>query len=294
MKNAVILCSILVVILAACGGASTPAPTIAPTTASATTPAVSTAAVTKVAACQQIVKTALDAVAGRCNAVGANQVCYGNQQIDATLANTSAVFKVPGDTVKIGDLKSLHTGKFDEKAGTWGIAIMRAAVNLPDSAAAQQVAVLLYGDTTLDSFSNDMKTLSFRTGIGESGCNEVPPSSLTVQVPRGQHIDFTVNGVDVTLGSTALMQASPNQEMTVNILEGQGQAQSQGVTQPGSAGNRVRVPLTGLAASGPPSKPEPIPLQQIVNPPTNLLCQPITLSQIYISVAAASTTTPAT
>src|SRR5258708_33488610 len=96
-----------------------------------------------------------------------------------------------------------------------------------------------------------MKTLSFRTGIGESGCNEVPPSSLTVQVPRGQHIDFTANGVDVTLGSTALMQASPNQEMTVNILEGQGQAQSQGGTQQVSAGNRVRLPPTVLACNRP-------------------------------------------
>src|SRR5882724_5816903 len=105
-------------VLSACGGAAT----IVPTTAPAATQAVAVAASPTqgvAAICSKIVVAALDAIKTRCNQLGTNQVCYGNTQVEATMANNVS-FKSPGDVVHISDLKTLHTQPYDAKSGTWG------------------------------------------------------------------------------------------------------------------------------------------------------------------------------
>src|SRR5262249_52174716 len=155
--------------------------------------------------------------------------------------------------VKIADLKSIHTAPFDATSGTWGIAVMRAAVNLPGSSAGQQVTLILYGDASLDSFSGDMQTVSIRTGVSSTpACDTLPPSGVTVQVPKGQHITFTVNGVQINLGSTAIIEADPQQSISIGVLEGQASVTAKGATEEVPAGRQVKVPLSNNAPSGVP------------------------------------------
>jgi hypothetical protein len=104
-----------------------------------------------------------------------------------------------------------------------------------------------------------MQSFYFQSGIGDAPCAEAPDSGILIQTPEGVgQISFTVNDVNIQLGSTAYLQAQPNAEMTVNVVENQATITAQGVTQSVPAGSRVRVPLdANLTADGPPSEPEP-------------------------------------
>lgn len=267
------------ILIAACGaGSSTPVP---PTSTPPATAQVS------VGSCAKVVTTALATVKDRCNAIGASQVCYGNANLDVSAAS-NVNFKAPGDIINLRDVKSIRTQGYDEKAGTWGIAVLRAAVNLPGTTAGQLVTFLMYGDTALDSVDAAMTTIAFSTTIGKQACEELPPSGMVVQVPRGQRIKFTANGADISLGSTAVLQAVRDQQFVVSVLEGQGEVTAQGVTQIVPAGFQTDMPLRGTAAAAPPTPPKPIPLQAVSAAPTNILPQPITQAQIQQVISAAT------
>ncbi len=288
-----VVCTVVITIIAAACSSPTlpPATTAAPTqTRAATTAATASVTRTQVAAatCPQIVKTALQAIADRCNAIGSNQVCYGNPNVEAITAN-NVTFKAPGDLANLGDLKLLRTTAMNVQAGTWGIAVIKAAVNLPGTTAGQQVTFLLYGDTAIDSMSADMKTVSFRTNIGPQACDEVPPSGLVVQVPRGQRIKFTANGAEIDLGSTALFRAEPNNEMVISVLQGKAQVAVGGVSHDVPEGFQSKVPLRASIASGPPSEPQPIPAREVVAAPVEYLGEPVTQQQVQDVIRAAAT-----
>jgi len=104
-----------------------------------------------------------------------------------------------------------------------------------------------------------MQAFYFQSGLGDAPCPEAPDSGILVQTPEGaSQIQFTVNAVNITLGSTAYFQAQPSGEMTTSVLEGQATVEAGGVSVTVPAGSMVRVPLdaNGVAA-GPPSDPEP-------------------------------------
>jgi hypothetical protein len=104
-----------------------------------------------------------------------------------------------------------------------------------------------------------MQAFYFKSGIGDAPCEEAPDSGILIQTPEGAgQISFTVNEVDIQLGSTAYLQAQASGEMTVNVVEHQATVTADGTTRFVPAGSRVRVPLdANLAADGPPSEPEP-------------------------------------
>jgi hypothetical protein len=104
-----------------------------------------------------------------------------------------------------------------------------------------------------------MQAFYFQSGIGDAPCDEAPDSGVLIQTPEGVgQINFTVNEVDIQLGSTAYLQAQASGDMTVNVVENQATVSAQGTTRFVPAGSRVRVPLdANLVAAGPPSEPEP-------------------------------------
>ncbi|MCS7070655.1 MAG: DUF11 domain-containing protein, partial [Anaerolinea sp.] len=53
-----------------------------------------------------------------------------------------------------------------------------------------------------------MQTFFLRTGAGTPVCAEAP-DALIVQGPRGMAVDFTVNGADLRIGSTAVLRTIP-------------------------------------------------------------------------------------
>lgn len=72
-----------------------------------------------------------------------------------------------------------------------------------------------------DATRSPMQSFYLRTGIGQVACEEAPADSLVIQGPEHLTVNFTVNGADVTLGSTAAFRIlPPGDTMEVTVLDG--------------------------------------------------------------------------
>ncbi len=125
-----------------------------------------------------------------------------------------------------------------------------------------------------------MQAFYFKSGLNDAPCTEAPDSGILIQTPQGAgKISLNVNGADITLGSTAYVQAQPSGEMTLNVVEGQGTVTSSGKTVTVPAGTRARVPLdANLTANGEPVGPEPYDPAALTALPLRLMPQSITVA----------------
>jgi hypothetical protein len=281
-----VLAIILVFLAASCGGQTTPTATPPPTPESTQKVAAAPTALpspmpspTSNLSCGQIIQSALKSVGTTCNGIGRNQACYGHAQVDAEFqSNASAKFDTTGDVVDLLAIKSLRTLPPDAAAQIWGVAVLKAQVNLPDSLPGQNVTFLLFGDSRLGGITPDMRAVSLSTGIGEPKCKDAPPSSMLMQSPQGQKVSLNLNGADITVGSTLYITAQERSEMRIATIEGEATVKSANVTQVVEPGAQVRLPLggsDGLQASGPPSPPEPYNVVTIQQAPLVMLDRPI-------------------
>lgn len=72
-----------------------------------------------------------------------------------------------------------------------------------------------------DATRSPMQAFYLRTGIGQVACEDAPADSLVIQGPERLTVNFTVNGADVTLGSTAAFRIlPPGDVMEVTVLDG--------------------------------------------------------------------------
>jgi len=104
-----------------------------------------------------------------------------------------------------------------------------------------------------------MQAFYFKTGVGDAACSEAPESGIVIQTPSGgQKVNLTANGVDISLGSTAFLQAQPEESMTMAVVEGEGTLTASDVTVVVPAGSQSSVPLDEKGEpAGPPTTPEP-------------------------------------
>jgi hypothetical protein len=174
----------------------------------------------------------------------------------------------------------------DEDAGTWGVAVLQVQANLPDTVPGQNVTMLLFGDVEITDASTDaevnpMQAFYFRSGVGDAPCAEAPDSGILIQTPEGAGtIELTVNEVNVTLGSTAYLQAEPEDVFTVSVLEGEGTVAAEGETQPIPAGTQVEIPIDeDLAADGVPSEAEPYDPEAFAALPLEILPREIEIAE---------------
>lgn len=176
----------------------------------------------------------------------------------------------------------LHIILDDGRAG-WTMAQM---VTIQGDVSTLPEVDLLSGETTEAATESTpaqtpMQAFYFRTGVGDAPCEQAPDSGILIQTPQGAgQIKLTMNGVDLQLGSTAYVQSSD--ELTVNVVEGNGLVTAQGVTRVVPAGMRVRVPQEEtdghLIASGPPSEPEPYDETALAALPVSHLERSITIA----------------
>ncbi len=216
--------------------------------------------------CPTIARMALESVDRLCQETGRNRACYGNGAVDAEFTSDAedVVFDEPGDTTDVVQLQSLRLHPMDVDEGTWGVALMNLQANLPDTFPGQGVTFVLFGDVDVEtSASADDETINteayyFRTGVGDAPCEEAPNSGILVQTPNGVgEINLTLNDVNISLGSTAFLQAVAGGDMSVNLLEGSARVEAFGEEQRVLAGMRIRIPIDeNLSATGPPSPPE--------------------------------------
>jgi hypothetical protein len=86
---------------------------------------------------------------------------------------------------------------------------------------------IVYTDGDLDTLPaierearSPMQAFYFRTGIGRPTCQDAPPSALVIQGPQHVTVNLTINGADMTMGSTiVLTQPRPN-TLRLSTLDG--------------------------------------------------------------------------
>ncbi len=241
--------------------------------------------------CPTIVRTALDETENVCSETARNQICYGNIQLEAIARENvpPLTFSQPGDIINAGDVQSLQLSPLVDD--NWGIALMKLQANLPNTLPGQNVLFVLFGDVEVTNANADtedttdseevppLQAFYFKTGLNDAPCDAAPDSGLMLQTPEGVgEINFNVNEVEITLGSTAYLQAQPEGDMTVSVLEGEVTIAAFGVTVTIPAGSSATVPMNDqMQASGPPEDSEPYDPSDLAALPVGLLEIPITI-----------------
>jgi hypothetical protein len=200
--------------------------------------------------CPAIVEAALNAVDEFCQGTGRNQACYGNIALTATPREGVSEFRFErvGDIANVSDIRSIQLQGMEEAEGVWGVALLRLQANLPDTFPGQGVTFLLFGDVAIEDVSeegqNPMQAFILQSGLGDAPCREAPASGLIVQTPEGAgQVAVTVNGVDISMGSTVLFRSQPGTEFTVSTLEGAAVMVIDSVAYPVPEGSWLRAPL---------------------------------------------------
>jgi hypothetical protein len=210
--------------------------------------------------CPQIVQQGLMTVRNACADLGRNQACYGNNHLEAKLNDTSLPFSQPADRVPLDTVQTIRTFPLDEQLGEWGVALLHIQANLPDTLPGQAVKFILYGEVELsnagggDTAFKPMQAFYFTSGGQEPACEEAPASALVIQSPGGHKVNLTVNGLDLNIGSSVSLKATPGERMTITTLEGLVEAEYNGGTRPIPEGFEASVPLggeEGLTVDGP-------------------------------------------
>ncbi len=139
-----------------------------------------------------------------------------------------------------------------------------------------------------------MQAFVFKSASGDAPCAEAPQNGILIQSPGHNRVNLTINGADVTLGSTAFFQAQPGGFMTISVIDGNVTVRANGVQQAIPAGTSTQIPLdaNGLVSGSPqfPAAYDQTPLNAL--PVHNLpdavtIAAPLPASQIQTAVAAA-------
>lgn len=151
-------------------------------------------------------------------------------------------------------------------------------------------------EESLSSSFGPMQAFYFKSGVNDRPCAEAPDSGILIQSPKGvAGIDLTVNGVDITLGSTAYLQAQPDGDMIIYVVEGHATVSAFNKTVTVPAGTWVRIPIgADLRATGVPGDPEPYDVNNIVALPLRNLPDVITSASPLPSEDILALNTPQT
>jgi hypothetical protein len=201
--------------------------------------------------CPPVVEVALSQTSTLCGATGRNEICYG---FDTVRAEPNEALATPGDITSINRVQSVMLAGLDATVGQWGMALARLQVNLPDTLPGENVTFLIYGDATFEPIERDdaaqtpISAFRLRTGISGLTCGATPMTGLLVQTPdavdSGSYkASFTLNGVEIRMGSTIALTADAEQGLNLSVLEGAAVVRARGRRGVALAGSRLNVPL---------------------------------------------------
>ncbi|MFN8374184.1 MAG: SH3 domain-containing protein [Anaerolineae bacterium] len=155
-------------------------------------------------------------------------------------------------------------------------------VRLPDGQVGWVAAFLLdtAGDVqTLsvvegtEGLGGALQAFYFSSSIGNEACAGLPASGVMVQTPYGVgQVQFMMNDVQISLGSTAFISSTDDNDLALALLQGEAIVTADNVTQTVESGYRVTVPMSDtMTADGPPSEPETFDPAHYSALPVNLL-----------------------
>jgi len=144
---------------------------------------------------------------------------------------------------------------------------MRVQANLPDMLPGQNVTFLMFGDVEIinqvtpgtESDLRPMQAFQLRTGVNDAACAEAPQSGVLIQTPEGgRKVNFTINGVDMAVGSTVFFQSDMETNLAINTLEGHVSVSAAGQKVQIPAGSQISIPIR---RGGMVVEPRAIPIQ---------------------------------
>lgn len=231
--------------------------------------------------CPAIVQSVLDNLDSTCAATGRNEACYGNLMMEAVARDgvTDFQFETVGDIEGVGDIQTMRLSALDTASEQWGVALMKLQANLPDTLPGQNITFLMFGDVEIanavpvGSDARPMQAFYLKTGVSEPACAEAPSDGLLVQTPEGRgELTFSVNGVDMALGSTAFFRAPDGQQTVAAILEGAGGIQTANGIVPILAGTQITYDMDeNFMPTGDLPSPEPYLPEALGGLPISLL-----------------------
>lgn len=194
--------------------------------------------------CPAFVEAAINLVGTTCGELGRNELCYGNNSIDAEFT-TAAQFDLPGDRANLTDLSRLVTAPLLPDENIWGVAVLSVQADLPDALPGQNARFIVFGATEItptsaDGYEAPMQAFNFTTELTGIDCDEMPESGLLVQAPTNTTVNFLINGIEVKVGSSAMLQMEAD-ELVIDTIEGFVQVTSAGATEVAGEGLSVRA-----------------------------------------------------
>ena len=202
--------------------------------------------------CPAIFQQALESARVNCAGLERNQACfaYGSASLEAAEGYDGAVFAAPGDHIDASAIGSLN----QSAESGWALTVMRLQLNQPDAAPAYNSVLLLMGDVSLqqeaveqpvsaldeempgmseqlnealgeDGIPAPLQGFSF-TSAADSPCAAELPHGIVIQSPNLTPVDAAylptavrVNGWDLSLGSTVLVNTLESGETVAEVLE---------------------------------------------------------------------------
>lgn len=169
--------------------------------------------------CPPFIQEALESVDDMCAAMGRNTACYGTNRVDSVTViqpRPEDFFLNPGERESLVLFEEIQSRAYDEELNTFGIAVLNAQANLPETLPGQSVIFLLMGDARLtNEFGKDERAESpfqafyFLPGIGNAPCYEAEPM-LTIQTPGGITTTIMLNGVETEMAPSTLLTITPS------------------------------------------------------------------------------------
>ncbi|MBK8021879.1 MAG: hypothetical protein IPK19_10770 [Chloroflexi bacterium] len=242
--------------------------------------------------CEPIWQQVLAAVSeAGCREFENEHACYGHSSLSVTYRDDvpeEAIedFSSPGDRSPLEIIEALYTSQLDPQNEAYGVGVLRFAAVVPADMNAylagtrpgDTVQFILYGDAFLRpeldaprSRDRDVRTMPqlpgfyFYTGVSPQPiCIDIPEGALPeggllVQSPQGIQVEFNANGASIRIGSSVLLQAQPDQVMSVSVLQGSARVEVPGYPAVELARlQKTTVPLgglNGLEAAGEPTAP---------------------------------------
>ncbi len=228
------------------------------------------------AACDAVVQEAIARIDDVCSGTARNEACYGHARVMVLLQpGATGIFSQPRDRIALSALSRLDTSAFDPNGDLWGIALLRVQADLPDALPGEAITFIAYGDTTIEDAGGaaPMQAVSIRTGLGDPTCASAPEAAVLIQNESEEVASLTINGVDLLIGSTLLVQARPESEMKLAVLEGQVDATVLGGQVSAVAGAQISVPLSAQLEPLQPPRLEPLDLARLQARPIASLLQ---------------------
>lgn len=122
------------------------------------------------------------------------------------------------------------------------------------------------------SYTTPMQAFYLKTGFGLPTCQEAPHDGVIIQAPENVTVNFMMNGVGVSLGSTAFFLVNDEDQLLANVMEGAVTLTSAGKSQTARAGQYIAA-----TADTPPTRPAPCTSELVQSLPVELLPRQIWL-----------------